>query len=82
VFKEVTIAQVVGSSSSGASEGRSTLPNLILCPVLDISRGDYHNGRRGGQERRNHSVLVAGFGDVSFCGLVLNIALRRGNPEK
>jgi hypothetical protein len=27
-------------------------------------------------------VLVSGSGDVSFCGVVLNMALRRGNPGK
>ena len=27
-------------------------------------------------------MLVSGSGDVSFCGLVLKIALQRGNPEK
>jgi hypothetical protein len=27
-----------------------------------------------------HSVLFPGSGDVSFFSLVLNIALRRGNP--
>jgi hypothetical protein len=27
-------------------------------------------------------VLVPGSGDVSFRGVVLNIALRRGNPGK
>jgi hypothetical protein len=28
----------------------------------------------------NISVLVPGSGDVSFCGVVLNMTLRRGNP--
>jgi hypothetical protein len=27
-------------------------------------------------------VLVPGSGDVSFCSVVLNMALRRGNPGK
>ena len=27
-------------------------------------------------------MLVPGSGDGSFCGVVLNMALRRGNPEK